>query len=269
MASHEDPSVPVEALPVQGYDKSGDIVARFPVCILPAAIVISAVEVVWIRQLRHALSGDIISLEWDERFASLNIDLSVMDGYRSKGYLEIGFDSLLYLLQFAIHVPLSSFTLRFPKDDAGIGLVIMQVSAIAIEVINSSSWFPHCCDVCFSDMTIGGSNLLEEGDWGTYQWGEMHGDEEITDSVAWSGENHFCDYCWFYKQYVFEHLSPSSTRRQLMLEEYPCRGAYSDKVDRLYVAADAHLLKCPKKEAAEWSKNIKMQNSATARTAYD
>ena len=242
MASHEDPSVPVEALPVQGNDKSGDIVARFPVCILPAAIVISAVEVVWIRQLRHALSGDIICLGWDERFASLNIDLSVMDGYRSKGYLEIGFDSLLYLLQFAIHVPLSSFTLRFPKDDAGIGLVIMQVSAIAIEVINSSSWFPHCCDVCFSDMTIGGSNLLEEGDWGTSQWGEMHGDQEIIDSVAWSGENHFCDYCWFYKQYVFSHLSPSSTRRQLMLEEYPCRGAYSDNVDRLYDAADSVLV---------------------------
>ena len=108
-----NPLVPVKAHPFQVNDKSGDIIARSSVCILPAAIVISAVEVVWIRQLRYAVSGNIISLEWDERFASLDIDLSVMDGYRSKGYLEIGIDSLLYLLQFAIHVPLSLLTLRF------------------------------------------------------------------------------------------------------------------------------------------------------------
>ena len=94
-----NPLVPVKALPFQVNEKSGDIMARSSVCILPAAIVISAVEVVWIRQLRYAVSGNIISLEWDERFASLDIDLSVMDGYRSKGYLEIGIDSLLYLLQ--------------------------------------------------------------------------------------------------------------------------------------------------------------------------
>ena len=31
-------------------------------------------------------------------------------------------------------------------------------------------------------------------------------------------------------------------RGQLMLEEYPCRGAYSDNVDRLYDAADSVLV---------------------------
>ena len=174
----------------------------------------------WIRELRHAISCQIISLEWDERFNSLNIDLSVMDGYRSKGYLEIGYDSLLYLLQFAMHVPLSLLTVRFPKDVAGIGLVTLQISEFAMKALRWRCYMEGC-DLCSSDLTIGGRNLLAEGAWGTGEYGEKQGDKEMRVEVAWSGENYFCDYCWFYKQYVFYSLPRSSTRRQLMLEEYP------------------------------------------------
>ena len=87
-----------------------------------------------------------------------------MDGYRSKGCLEIGYDSFLYLLQFAINVPLSLFTMRFRKDDAGIGLATVL---FPIEIINSEREL-DCCDLCFSDLTIGGRNLLVAGMWGTF-----------------------------------------------------------------------------------------------------
>ena len=231
MASHEDPSVPVETPPVQGNDKSGDIVPRSAFCILPADIETSTEGVVRIRELRYGTSGRIISLEWDERFACLNIDLSVMESYRSKGFLEIGYDILLYLLQFAMHVPLRLLTVQFPKEFAGIGIVTVL---FPIEIINEEDDL-DCCELCFSDLTLGGRNMLDEGDWGTDEYFEKHGDKELlVDSGWWSGLNYFCDYCWFYKQYVFWYLPRGSTRRQRMLEEYPCRGAYSDNLDSLY-----------------------------------
>ena len=87
--------VPVENSPVRGTDGFCDNAANDAIRILPAEITISGAEVVLLRELRKAFSGEIISMEWDERFASLDVETFVTDGIRSKGYLEFGLNSLL------------------------------------------------------------------------------------------------------------------------------------------------------------------------------
>ena len=233
-----DPLIPVENSPVRGTDGFCDNAANDAIRILPAEIRISDAEVVLLRELRRAFSGEVISMKWDERFASLNVEPFVTDGIRSQGYAEFGLNSLLYLLQFAMHVPLSMLIVRFPEDRPGIGLVSTEITEVTITAMRSFYMQPDVCEVCFSNLAIGGRNILQEDDYGTYQWAEKQSDAEIRDDVAWSGDNHFCDYCWLYKNYVFTMLPAGSARRQRMLEEFPCRGVYESNLDSLYDAAD-------------------------------
>ena len=56
-------------------------------------IITSSSEIVWLRELRFAFSGNVISLKWDERFAALNVEAFVIDSIQSNGFAQFGYDS--------------------------------------------------------------------------------------------------------------------------------------------------------------------------------
>ena len=161
------------------------------------------------------------------------VEASVIDSIKSNDFPQFGYDSLLYLLQFAIHAPLIMLSVRFPDNEPGIGLVFIEKSEVAIRMMRSCYGTPDTCELCLANLTTAGKHILFGGDWGTYEWGEKHKDDDIKGDVAWSGENEFCDHCWMYKTYVYAYLSEHSPLRQRLLEKFPCNETFCNYLTQL------------------------------------
>ena len=74
------------------------------------------------------------------------------------------------------------------------------------------------CAICFSDLSLGGHHILDYGEYGTYEWGEAHHDEEIAGDVAWSGENEFCHMCYATGAFIYHLMAEHSLRRRRGIE---------------------------------------------------
>ena len=69
------------------------------------------------------------------------------------------------------------------------------------EGLQRLSYGYNCCELCCSRLLDGRSwglpdaFELEDGAFGTGDWGIHFGDPEIL-NMAWSGGNVFCSFCW-------------------------------------------------------------------------
>ena len=75
-------------------------------------------------------------------------------------------------------------------------------------------WRYDRCECCASDLRDAEQCVLEDNDYGTWDWGHENADKEIQEHVAWSGGNKFCKMCYTLRAFVYVHLSDDSPRRQ-------------------------------------------------------
>jgi hypothetical protein len=105
----------------------------------------------------------------------------------------------LYRLATFVCCPYELLTLRQQNSYA---YLIINVPVSWTLASSSSSYEPGRCENCMCSIPQGEEVTLEEGEYGTYDWGIAHKDDDITDHVAWSGDNHFCRACFVLQAHI-------------------------------------------------------------------
>jgi hypothetical protein len=121
----------------------------------------------------------------------------------------------LYRLATVVCCPCELLTLRVQASHA---YLIFSVSASWTRAINLNTYLPGRCESCSCRIPQGEEVTLEDGEYGTHTWGIAHKDDDITDHVAWSGDNHFCRACYVLQAHV-AFVLPMDNRLRLNMTQ--------------------------------------------------
>jgi hypothetical protein len=125
----------------------------------------------------------------------------------------------LYRLSTVVCCPCDLLTLTL-MPEAGSAYLMFNVSAEWTREfrLNCDGGGHHMglCELCKSRIPPDEEIILREGNYGTQTWAIANNNLDITEHVAWSGDNHFCRACYVLKAYVAWSLPTDNALRLTM-----------------------------------------------------
>ena len=79
---------------------------------------------------------------------------------------------------------------------------------------------------------------LEEGAFGTGEWGIQCGDPETLNKVVWSGGNVFCSFCWHLQAFIAAQLPEDSPRLLGLLQAHVGLSKYLQHLEHMWFLVD-------------------------------
>ena len=147
-----------------------------------------------------------------------------------------------FLLAACLHIPYGQVSLL--QNDIGIVQIVIGCSPQILNDCSASRVAPNCCELCCSRLSDGrswGLPLafdLEEGAFGTGEWGIKFGDPEILNKAAWSGRNVFCSFCWHLQAFIAAHLPEDSPRLLGLLQAHVGLSKYLQHLEHMWFLVD-------------------------------
>ena len=134
----------------------------------------------------------------------------------------------------AIGVPQSFFTVGMMSLEC---FITIGMTPFTKACMDSFRYTPGTCELCFSHRSTMTQpfKVLEDGAYGTYDWGKANGDKFIEDEVAWAGENEFCHICFDTESYIWFFAEKLDKRRLALPHKTQ---AWLQSLESLYDAAD-------------------------------
>ena len=180
-----------------------------------------------VRSVRWQVSGDIVPMLRSKMVQCASVQsLDIFSLVEAR-----------YLISLVIGKPMS--IVHILSDGTSEIRIILQVGDNLRQVLHPAWPNPGLCECCYSDLRTAGINVVEVGDYGTYDLAVETGDEGMVEHVYLSGDNAFCDVCFSWNLYVYWPLEQSA-RTRIALDNYPWMQSWFDGLDYIDSQADSH-----------------------------